>query len=113
MPTVCRTLFRHTWQVLKDKDPHNAALPRVTQRVALDAIMMLGGHADTTPDGRSYVLDKLTALGQDLAGRRAAEPLTQPHYRQSARDIVRYLENPAANAPKSASVAWGSHSDPD
>ena len=25
-----------------------------------------------------------------------------------SRDIARYLENPAANAPKSASVAWGS-----
>jgi hypothetical protein len=108
LPEVVDTLFKHTWQAPKDKDAHNAALRRVTQRVALDAMMMLGGHADTTPDARSYVLDKLNALEQDLAGRKDLDPLTQAHYRQSARDIARYLENPAANAPKSASVAWGS-----
>ena len=108
LPEVVDTLLKHTWQAPKDRDAHHAALRRVTQRASLDAMMMLGGHADTTPDARSFVLDKLHALEQDLAGRKDADPLTQAHYRQSARDIARYLENPAANAPKSASVAWGS-----
>jgi hypothetical protein len=70
-------------------------------------MMMLGGSPKTTPEVRSYVLDRLTQLGEDLGKRRDRDPLTQAHFRQAARDIARYLENPAANAPASASVPWG------
>jgi hypothetical protein len=82
-------------------------LTRVAQRTALDALMMLGGHEDTTPDVRAYVLDQIARLGETMTARRSDDPITEAHYRQAARDIARYLENPTANVPKSA-LAWGS-----
>jgi hypothetical protein len=83
------------------------SLRRVTERVALDSMMILGGHADTTPEARAYVLDQIAKLGESLRTRKDANPLTDAHYRQAERDIARYLEDPAANAPKSAMPAWG------
>lgn len=55
----------------------------------------------------SYVLDQIATLGESLGSRRdSTNPITNAHSRQAERDIARYLENPAANAPKSA-LAWG------
>jgi hypothetical protein len=70
-------------------------------------MMILGAYAETSPDARAYVLDRLVRLATDLRGRSDADPLTAAFYRQSARDIDRYLEDPAANAPKSAMPGWG------
>jgi hypothetical protein len=79
----------------------------VTQRVALDSMMILGGHDDTTPEARAYILDQIARLGGDIATLKDEDPLTNAHYRQAERDITRYLSNPKANAPRSASAAWG------
>jgi hypothetical protein len=83
------------------------ALRRVSQKVALDSMMMLGGNADTSPDARAYVLDRLAQLAADLKARSDSDPLTASFYRQSSRDIDRYLQDPVANAPKSAMPGWG------
>ncbi|WP_416909220.1 MAG: zinc-dependent metalloprotease [Polymorphobacter sp.] len=84
-----------------------AALRRVTQKVVLDAMMILGAATDGSETARAYVLDTLARLGASLEKRRANDALTAAFYRQSARDIARYLEDPAGNAPKSASSTWG------
>lgn len=107
LPEVVDVLLKQTWDAPKDRDRRHAALRRVTQRVSLDAMMILGASQGTAPEARAYVLDKLATLEVGLASRKDSDPLTQAHLRQSARDIARYLENPAANAPKSASVPWG------
>ncbi len=83
------------------------ALRRVVQKVALDSMMMLGGNADTSPEARAYVLDQLALLATDLKGRSDTDPLTAAFYRQSSRDIDRYLQDPTANAPKSSMPTWG------
>jgi hypothetical protein len=69
-------------------------------------MMMLGGDPDTSPEVRAYVLDQIARLGESLRARKDQNPMTEAHYRQAERDIARYLENPAANAPKSVLV-WG------
>jgi hypothetical protein len=79
----------------------------VTQRVALDSMMILGGSDEASPEARAFVLDQLTRLASEVAKRTDTDPITEAHYQQSARDIARYLENPKANAPRSASAAWG------
>jgi hypothetical protein len=107
LPEVIDAVMAHTWNAPRDAQPRLRSLRRVTQRVALDSLMRLGAAPKTTPDVRSFVLDRLTLLANDLEKRRDRDPLTQAHYRQAGRDIVRYLENPAANAPSSASVPWG------
>jgi hypothetical protein len=70
-------------------------------------MMILGGSDVASPESRAYVLDQLTRLAGELAKRTDGDPITDAHYQQSARDITRYLENPKANAPRSASAAWG------
>ena len=107
LPEVVDALLKQTWNAPKDRDRRHAALRRVTQRVSLDAMMMLGASQETAPEARAYVLDQLVTLEADLSSRKDKDPLTRAHFSQSARDIARYLENPAANAPKSASVPWG------
>jgi hypothetical protein len=106
LPEVVDAVMTRTWRAAPDADARQAALRRVTQRTALDSLMMLGGHADTTPEVRAYVLDQIARLGEALRTRKDGQSLTEAHYRQAERDIARYLSNPAANVPRSA-LSWG------
>jgi hypothetical protein len=107
LPDVVQAMLNATWKAPRDADQRHRSLRRVTQRVALDSMMILGGSDDASPESRAYILDQLVSLGGELAKRDDNDPVTAAHYRQSARDIERYLENPKANAPRSASAAWG------
>jgi hypothetical protein len=79
----------------------------VTERVALDSLMVLGAHAQVTPEVRAVVLDRLARLRAELAARHDGDAVTEAHLRQAERDIAHYLENPAAFAPKSVAPMWG------
>ncbi|MCC7179963.1 MAG: zinc-dependent metalloprotease [Acidobacteria bacterium] len=107
LPEVVEAVLARTWGAAQDADARNRSLGRVTERVALDSLMRLGGHADATPEVRAYVLDQVARLGESLRGRKGDNPLAEAHYRQAERDIARYLEDPAANAPKSVMPPWG------
>jgi hypothetical protein len=107
LPEVVNAVLAATWRAGADTDPKMRSLRRVTERVALDSLMVLGGHADTTPEVRAYVLDQLQKLGESLRSRTDANPLADAHYRQAERDITRYLSDPAAHAPKSVLPPWG------
>jgi hypothetical protein len=107
LPDVVDAVLAATWRAAPDADTRHRSLRRVSQRVALDSLMMLGGNADTTPEVRAYVLDQIARLGESLRARKDENPITDAHYRQAERDVARYLENPAANAPKSV-LDWGS-----
>jgi hypothetical protein len=106
LPDLVDAVLARTWRAPGDVDPRHKSLRRVTQRTALDALMMLGAHADTAPEVRAYVLDQIAKLGESLRTRKDDHALTEAHYRQAERDIARYLANPAANVPKSA-LSWG------
>ena len=107
LPEVVNAMLTATWKAPADADQRHRSLRRATQRVTLDSMMILGGDDDASPESRAYILDQLLSLGRELAKRDDTDPVTAAHYRQSARDIERYLENPKANAPRSASAAWG------
>ena len=107
LPDLVQAMLARTWKAPRDADPKHRSLRRVTQRVALDAMMILGGDDGTTPEARAYVLDQIARLATEIAARKDEDALTDAHYRQAERDITRYLTDPKANAPKSASVAWG------
>jgi hypothetical protein len=77
------------------------SLVRVIQRAALDALMILGASPQATPEVRALALDELARLQATLTGRHDPNRLTEAHLRQAARDLDRYLENPAAFAPRS------------
>lgn len=106
LPEVVGAVLDQTWRAEPPADPRHRSLRRVTQRVALDSLMRLGGHRDTTPEVRAYVLDQIARLGESLRTRTDQDPLTEAHYRQAERDIARYLQNPAGNVPPSV-LAWG------
>jgi hypothetical protein len=107
LPEVIDAVLARTWRAAAETESQHRSLRRVAERVALDSMMMLGAHADSSPDVRAYVLDQIARLGESLRARKDSNPITEAHYRQAERDIARYLENPAANAPKSV-LAWGS-----
>lgn len=107
LPEVVKAVLDRTWSAPRDAEAKHRSLRRVTQRVALDSMMILGANAETTPEARAYVLDQIARLGAQLASRHDDDPLTEAHLRQTERDITSYLENPAERAPKSASPAWG------
>jgi hypothetical protein len=106
-PEMVDAVLAHSWNAAADGTPATRALRRATQEVTLQSMMILGGSAEAAPEARAYVLDRLAGLAVTLKTRPAADPLTAAFYRQTARDIAHYLEDPAANAPKSASSPWG------
>ncbi len=107
LPEVLQAVLRATWTGARPATPMQRSLRRVTERAALDAMMILGGHADATPDVRAVVLQEVGRLGQSLGARKDDDPVTEAHLRQAERDITRYLQNPAANAPKVVAPGWG------
>jgi Met-zincin/Domain of unknown function (DUF5117) len=107
LPEVMRAMLARTWKAPRDADARHRSLRRVTQRVALDSMMIAGASDETTPEARAYILDQIARLGADVAAQKDEDPLTDAHYRQAERDITRYLDNPKEHTPRSASVAWG------
>jgi Met-zincin len=108
LPEVLRMVFDATWGPRTPESTMRRSLRRVTERAALDAMMILGGHADTTPEARAIVLHTIRQMAQEIAKRTDQDPLTEAHYRQAEVDIARYLLNPSANAPKFVAPGWGS-----
>lgn len=106
-PELVDTVLANSWNAAADATPQARSLRRQVQAVTLLGMMMLGGSKDGSPEARAYVLDRLDRLATDLKARTGSDALTTAFYRQSARDIARYLEDPVANAPKSAAPEWG------
>ncbi len=107
LPELVETLMDNTWLITEESSAQQATLRRVTQRVLLDAMMMLGANSNTTPEVRAYILDQLVVLADELRTRNASDPMVLAHNRQAVRDIQRYLEDPQANAPERAAPGWG------
>ena len=106
-PAMVDAVLGATWGADAGAAAGERALLRATQNIAMLSMMKLGAAADAAPEARYYVLDQLAALAEDLAGRRDGDPLTAAFYRQSAREIARYLEDPTAHAPDVVTPRWG------
>ncbi len=106
LPQLLDRLMAASWNAPAAGNPRDAALRRVVQGVVLDGLMICGATT-TSPEARALVLDRVARLGTDLAARKGGDATTAAWNAQAARDIARYLEDPAKNAPKSASAPWG------
>jgi hypothetical protein len=106
-PEMVDSVMAHTWKAAPAGTPEQRALLRVSQSVAMESMMALGGAKDTAPEARDYVLDQLAQLADDLKARKDGDPLTDAFYRESARQITHYLTNPEANVPKEIEPLWG------
>jgi hypothetical protein len=101
LPEVLAAVNKAVWSHAAGEASALKSLRRVTQRAALDAMMILGAQARATPEVRAVTIEHLTRLRAALASRHDADAVTEAHLRQCERDLRRYLENPAEYAPKS------------
>ena len=108
LPDMVRAVLAHTWEAPPGTEASARALRRVAQSVALDSMMALGANEQASAESRAFVLETLAGLRTSLATRSERDAVTQAFYRQSARRIATYLEDPAAHAPKAIAPAWGS-----
>jgi hypothetical protein len=105
LPELLETIIKATWDAPEATTPALKSIQRVTRREALDAMMMLGGNANATPDVRAIVLQRISWLGDQLSSKTGgADPVATAVYAQAREDIRRYLANPTANAPKSSAL---------
>jgi hypothetical protein len=104
---VIKSVAAVTWDAPGDLDSRARSLRRVTQRVALDSLMVLGAHPQASPDVRAVVTAELVRLAKALPQRHDEDAVTEAHLRQAERDIARFLENPSAVAPRSVMPTWG------
>jgi len=107
LPQMVDAALARTWNAPRDGDVSARALRRVSQGVLLDAMMMLGADEAASPEARAFILETLSGLSTGIGRRSDADPVTAAFYRQSARRIAAYLEDPAAHAPKKLAPEWG------
>lgn len=105
LPEVLESIIKATWDAPDAPAGRLKSLQRVTRRAAIDAMMILGGSANATPEVRAVALQRITRLGQQLDGRTdTGDPVATAMYAQAGADITRYLQNPTANAPRSSAL---------
>lgn len=107
LPDVFDAVLSTTWRASPTGSAMERAVLRQSQSAALDSMMILGAAKDTAPEARDYALDQLAQLAAMLKAKKDSDPLTTAFYRQTARNIDRYLEEPAKWAPKTAVPDWG------
>ena len=107
LPEMVDAVMAHSWRAPRDADAQGRAFRRVTQRVALESMMILSADTTASAEARAYITERLVQLADDLKTRKDTDPITTAHYRQAARDIGLYLEDPVAHTPKSSSSPWG------
>ena len=93
LPELVQAMLTATWKAPRDADPRHRSLRRVTQRVALDSMMILGGSDDASPESRAYILDQLIVLGAELgeagrsgSGDRRALPAVRARHHSLSRE---------------------------
>ena len=87
---ILQSIVKQTWDAGGETAPVHRTLRRLTQRAAVEAMMILGADAQATPEVRTIVLDQLTRLRTQLFDRHDADRVAEAHIRQTERDITRY-----------------------
>jgi Met-zincin/Domain of unknown function (DUF5117) len=100
LPEVLQTIENKVW------DPSvqggmNKSLQRQSQRVFVDALMMLGANNNSTPDVKAVVMAEVNSLHGKVAGMKDSDPVNEAHLRAVERDLNRFIQNPAT-APRQA-----------
>ena len=104
---VLSAVVSATWGAPTPAAAQDAALRRVAQRSALDAMLDLAGGRQTTPEVRAGVEHQLALLRDRLAARPAGATAAELGHRAVARrDIERYFEgnDDPAQRPRPAAI---------
>jgi hypothetical protein len=90
-----------TWDAPAEKAPRRAALQRVAQRVALDAMMDLAARPEAAPEVRASVLWRLSLLrGRLEEAWRNADPAARAHVWLAAKDLGEFLDHPEVRSAR-------------
>ncbi len=100
LPEVLQTQEKKVWDT-PAQPGLNKSLQRQTQRVFVDALMILGANANSTPDVKAVVMAEVNSLHGKVAGMKDPDPVNEAHLRSVERDLNRFMQNPAA-APRQA-----------
>jgi hypothetical protein len=100
LPETIETVEKRVWDS-PAQPGMDKSLQRQTQRVFVDALMILGANPNSTPDVKAVVMAEIASLHGKIAGMKDADPVTEAHLRLVERDLSRFLQNPTA-APKRA-----------
>jgi hypothetical protein len=109
---VLTSLLQATWGAAAPagETSMNAALRRVAQRAALDALLDLAGSANATPPVRSTAGQHLTLLRQRLTSAPGTSAEERGHRAAAVRDIDRFFDgrdDPAARPrPTTIPLPW-------
>ncbi|MBC2669748.1 zinc-dependent metalloprotease [Novosphingobium piscinae] len=106
-PEMVDAIVARTLGAPREGTEGGRAVQTAVQSLTLDALMILGAHPEAAPAARGYVLETLQRQGALLAGRRDPDRLVGAWAARSAAAIARYLEDPAAHAPKKLAPDWG------
>jgi len=100
LPEMLQTVEKKVWDTPM-QTAVDQSLQRQTQRVFVDALMMLGASAASTPDVKAVVMAEVVSLHGKVAGKKDADAVNEAHLRAVERDLNRFLQNPT-NAPRQA-----------
>jgi hypothetical protein len=100
LPETIDTVEKKVWDS-PAQPGMDRSLQRQTQRVFVDALMILGANPNSTPDVKAVVMAEVASLHGKIAGMKDADPVIEAHLRLVERDLSRFLQNPTA-APKRA-----------
>lgn len=101
---LIRRLMGATWDAPADASPRLAALRRVAQRAALDALMDLAVRPESSPEVRAAATGQLVHLRRDLRLRRSADPAAEAHLRLAERDVGEFLDKPEVRKARGSRV---------
>ena len=88
LPEVLDAVLAKSWNAPRGAEPRLRSLQRVSERVVLDSLMILGAHDETTPEARAVAFETLERLGEDISERHDEDRVTEAHLRQAERDIA-------------------------
>ena len=69
LPEVLDAVLAKSWLAPRGAEPRLRSLQRVSERVVLDSLMILGAHSETTPEARAVAFETLERLGEDISER--------------------------------------------
>ena len=69
LPEVLDVVLAKSWNAPRGAEPRLRSLQRVSERVVLDSLMILGAHSETTPEARAVAFETLERLGEDISER--------------------------------------------
>ena len=102
LAALLRRVVAATWEAHAEPGGRRAALQRVAQRVALDALMDLASAPEAAPEVRAAAFAELGPLRATLRLRHVTDSAGEAHLRLAERELGEFLDRPESRARRRA-----------